>query len=155
MSKRSRTEARTSDCVCIDVGGTSIKTSRSTLLACAYFARALSEEWSYDSVDAGADAQLFIDRDAALFRWVLTFLRSGALPQLPPFAAEKGLWRALRQEADFLGCDSLRSYLDVTQRLRFDYTGDTNGVLHWLGCDRGFSEPLAAHVRSGVLDTPN
>ena len=107
MSKRSRTDARSGDRITIDVGGTLFKTSRSTLSACAYFARALSDDWSSNNNHQEQDEPiLFLDRDEAQFRWVLSFLRSGNLPLLPPFAADKGRWRALRQEAEFLGCDA-------------------------------------------------
>ena len=138
MSKRSRTDARSGDRITIDVGGTLFKTSRSTLSACAYFARALSDDWSSNNNHQEQDEPiLFLDRDEAQFRWVLSFLRSGNLPLLPPFAADKGRWRALRQEAEFLGCDSLVSYLGITERLRFEHTRDSNGILYWLGCERG------------------
>ena len=45
------------------------------------------------------EEELVVDRDPDLFQRVLSFLRSGSLATVPPFASNPEMWRALREEA--------------------------------------------------------
>ena len=85
--------------------------------------------------EAGAD-EIFVDRDPALFAYVLDFLRSGTLARLPLWSTEPGLWRALRAEAQFLQASALLAELHCTHRCDFLRSGDRQGVLYWLGCGK-------------------
>ena len=93
---------------------------------------------------------MFIDRDPALFRWVLSYLRAGALPQLPRYSSDPGLWQALLQEAEFLGLEPLCAFLKCTKRCEFEHSRDSNGLLYWLGTNRG-NEAYTNPCTSGAV----
>lgn len=87
--------------VTLDVGGTLFKTSRSTL--CKYSGSFLEAMFGgRHAVEPGSDGAFFIDREGALFRHVLGWLRTGALPKLDASMSDQ-----LALEADFFGLTPL------------------------------------------------
>lgn len=61
-----------------------------------------------------------------------------------------GLWRALREEALFFGIDAMSDALAVTHRCTYLRTGDSEGLLHWLGTDRGRRQYRNPHTEGVV-----
>jgi hypothetical protein len=89
------TAAKTiSDRVVLNVGGTNFTCSASTLSASSeFFAGRLNGLWNRDD-------EIFLDRDAAPFAVMLTYMRSG-LVELPE--GDKSMWRRAIREADYYG----------------------------------------------------
>tara|TARA_B110001452_G_scaffold159861_1_gene133007 strand:+ start:109 stop:1227 length:1119 start_codon:yes stop_codon:yes gene_type:complete len=84
------------DCVVINVGGTRFVTSINTLSASSTYFSTRFSRWS-------SDQELFLDRDAAPFAVLLTFMRS-ELIDLP--SEDVMLWHRTVREAEFFGIDS-------------------------------------------------
>jgi len=110
-TKRARTRARSfSNCVRLIVGGEVFMTSRSTLEANSdYFCRVFAEEWA-EPQDTGGfgwndhpQEELFLDRDADVFRVLLSIMRSGhvVLPQ-----HDNELCMRVLHDAEFYGMTS-------------------------------------------------
>ena len=131
----------------LDVGGVLYYTDRRTLTAIegTYFARrfeaesrfaAEDERYAYD--DPSRQCRVYaIDRDPALFVYMLSYLRTGRVC-LPPYDYDPSLWRRLRAECEYYGMDAMGSALVVTRSFPFDpeYGVLQYGVLHWLGRGR-------------------
>lgn len=131
----------------INVGGTGVETTWKTLMQAGYFQR-LHRQLA--APGKSLSEECFIDRDATLFLYVLDFLRTGQVSG-NLFQSDAQLWHSLRREAAFFEIDGLTSYLNVTHRCRFLHTGDRQGVLYWLGCDRGKSYQYSNPHKSRIL----
>ena len=85
-----------SGAVTLNIGGTIFKSSASTLSSSSeYFSRLFSGMWTTGD-------ELFLDRDAAPFEILLTFMRSGLIELCEN---DTSLWRRTVREADFFGMD--------------------------------------------------
>lgn len=98
----------------VNVGGERFLTTAQTLASqCAYFNSLCSENAMptlfLPDEQGGA---FFIDRDAAPFRFLLTFLRSGIAPT-DLSTTDRAL---LHAEAQFYGCEALTAALDAQQQ---------------------------------------
>ncbi|CAJ0578515.1 unnamed protein product, partial [Mesorhabditis spiculigera] len=104
--------------VVLDVEGTIFKTRICTLTSVpgAYFARLFSGDWKRLLDKEG---QLFIDRDATLFRIILNFLRDG--PKIP-LPSDEYLLRKVRHEADHYGLFEL---IDRVEKKLASYSNGT------------------------------
>lgn len=91
----------------LNVGGVNYTTSLKTILnePDSYFAKLVEDE---SAAPKDASGKLFIDRDGALFRYVLDFLRNKALI-LPENFSER---RRLRCEAEFYQLKGMMKQLD-------------------------------------------
>ena len=100
--------------VCVNVGGTEFFTTASTLEKAGGFLESLlqwetrgreMEEREMKAEGTKGDVYLFVDRDAASFPSVLTFLRTGHLPS----GLSKHDLLSVAEEADFYSIPSLVS----------------------------------------------
>jgi len=147
-SKRARPSVSSGGHIDVDVGGQLFRTSEATLRKASYFAALLSSNWRNDCTEE----VIFVDRDPELFQRVLSFMRSGSLAGIPSFAAAPDLWRALREEANFFGVSELCAALHETHRCTFQHTGDGNGVLAWIGHNKGRRDTYVnPHTAGSVL----
>ena len=105
--KRAR-DASDAQRVTIDVGGTKVSTTVSTILRSSYLA-GMVDLSAWDS-DAEHSAQIFLDRDPETFALLLRLMRqyphvAGLVPHEP------GLLASLLAEADFFGYEPLLSHV--------------------------------------------
>ena len=104
--------------VTINVGGTKFTSFVDTLSSgSSYFSRLFSGVWT-------TGEEIFLDRDAAPFEVLLTYLRSGLI-ELPEDDAS--LFRRTMREADFLGMDGFMSCVKARTY--------SNTLTHWTGTD--------------------
>lgn len=121
----------------LDVGGRVFYTNVSTLTnASAYFAARFGGSLSPGSAyrDEQGREIYFLDRNGALFEFVLEYLRSG-LRTWPTFQEDPMLWRRLRVEAEYFAIDGLVGMLEKTYSCT--PKSSDKGVLYWLGTERG------------------
>ena len=91
--------------VLLDIGGTTFKTSRSTLLAIpnTYFTAHLTFAQQHTTTH-----HLFIDRDSAHFRHILNYMRDRSLPDGLTACELNELWR----EVQYYAIDELRERIE-------------------------------------------
>ena len=96
--------------IVLNVGGLVVETSASVLCRDRFslLAALCTEKPIMERDSTGA---FFLDRDWWIFRYVLQFLRTGALPQDP------GLLREMYEEASFYRLNSLRRAIEYRARL--------------------------------------
>lgn len=118
----------------------------------------LSARFGNDSlIPAGAERKdaygrtiYFIARDGRLFgNHMLPYLVTNDA-NIPSFSEDPILWRQLRNEATFYGFDALSGSLHVTSSFSPEESG-AQGVLYWLGTDKGKCEYSNPYSR-GALD---
>lgn len=140
----------------LNLAGTTFYTLRTTLtyMTDSYF-KLLLEGDKADGlleVDKHGHEIFFIDRDPALFNYILQYLRKLKL-NLPPFSSDPALWRDLRDEAMFYGLEGLSQQLQITHTC--EPNEERSGVFYWLGTRRGTAEYQNPHamqlVRGWVL----
>jgi len=86
-------------------------------------------------VEKDEDGCYFIDRPGEFFAPILTYLQTGVF--LRPKNPQK--LKAIEQEADFY---QIQSLLDKIRKHRFEFSNvnDNNGILYWLGTEKGNSQ---------------
>jgi hypothetical protein len=131
------------------VDGRVLRCSRSTLSNGGGY---LAARFGLDSLippgaktyDANGQTVFFIERDGELFeKYIFSYLMNNGLDLLQ-FTEAPTLWRQLRREAAFYSLDGLSEWLHVTKT--FEPDPDSQGVLYWLGTNKGVHEyrnPLA------------
>uniref|UniRef100_A0A6B2LDR1 BTB domain-containing protein n=1 Tax=Arcella intermedia TaxID=1963864 RepID=A0A6B2LDR1_9EUKA len=115
----------------MNVGGHLFKTSLETLKKEESM---LSRMFSGSGfkVEKDEDGHYFIDRPGVHFGSILDYLRTGTI--VPPSNPLKRA--ALIQEVDFYQIASLLKILTIKE-LTFASVNDTNGLLYWLGTEKG------------------
>lgn len=104
-----------------------------------------------DQIDEKGREIYFIDRNPAMFKYVLEYLRMSKLPpEIGTFQEHPNLWRSLRDEAEFYALDGLASLLKVTFSCSPDDDG-ARGIMHWLGTNKGKERYINPYSR-GVVD---
>lgn len=124
------------DIITLDVSGTKLKTTRSTLEYSRYFKALLSEAWN-DGNGQQQDGSYFVDADPETFPHILNFLRHPA--KFPLFWTKEtgfdyALYNKLEAAADFFCIDDLRSWIRnerykgaVKTRFSYVYTNSFRG----------------------------
>ena len=142
----------------LNVGGVNYTTSLRTILnePESYFAK-LFESDQAELATKDAAGKLFIDRDGALFRYVLDFLRNKALI-LPENFSER---RRLRCEAEFYNLKSMLKQLDEASLTNGAGAGDgvlVNGSLSSLSLNNNNSngsekslQPVKKKFQTGCI----
>jgi hypothetical protein len=101
-----------------------------------------------ERIDQHGRSVYFIGRDGELFgNHILPYLQEND-PNLPLFSENPSLWRRVRREALFYALDGLAATLHVTNS--FEHNLLCQGVLHWLGTDKGKSEYRNPHEVGAV-----
>jgi hypothetical protein len=101
-----------------------------------------------ERIDQYGRSVYFIRSDGELFgKHILPYLTKND-PNLPLFSENPSLRRRLRKEALFYALDGLAATLHVTNS--FEPNLDCQGVLHWLGTDKGKSEYCNPHATGAV-----
>jgi hypothetical protein len=100
------------------------------------------------SLDANGQSVYFVERDGRLFeKYIFSYLMNNGLDLLQ-FTEAPTLWRQLRREAAFYALDGLSEWLHVTKT--FEPNPDSQGVLYWLGTNKGVHEYRNPHAIGAV-----
>eukprot|EP01105_Mastigella_eilhardi_P000680 TRINITY_DN1081_c2_g1_i1.p1 TRINITY_DN1081_c2_g1~~TRINITY_DN1081_c2_g1_i1.p1 ORF type:complete len:386 (+),score=76.94 TRINITY_DN1081_c2_g1_i1:138-1160(+) len=128
----------------LDVGGRIFRTSLATLTKETSM---LSQMFSGSGfkVEKDEDGSYFIDRSGKHFDTILNYLRTGVLVKpTDPAALEE-----LKIEADFYQLESLIKLL-TQESFTFHSVNDMDGLLYWLGCNKGTS-PYKSPKQLGLV----
>jgi hypothetical protein len=132
-TKQKVAEVHFSHTVKLDVGGHQFKTSLSTLRKEESMLSSMFSGSGF-KVEKDEDGFYFIDRPGSPFVHILHYLQTGVF--IPP--ADPMQLKLLKLEADFY---QIRSLIDLLtpkiHECKFEHVNDNNGVLHWLGTNRG------------------
>ena len=118
----------------LNVGGQLFETSAATLSRCSGSMLEVVVSGHFP-LERDADGNVFIDRDPALFRQVMQYLRTGEVTGLPRSGTEGAL---LRQEAKFYGIDCLVVELSA-DRMRWESQTKKNCIAGALPTARCFA----------------
>ena len=142
----------------LDVSGTLYYCRKSTLLQedPSYFAARFGPDSmmdpQLDHIDAKGREIYFIDRNPAMFKFVLEYLRMSRLPpEISTFQENPNLWRSLRMEAEFFALDGLIALLKDTYSCCPNEDAG-QGILYWLGTNKGKDEKCINPYRRGDID---
>jgi len=158
LSSSSSRHPRFDTIIGLDVAGKMFYCRKSTLLGesdTSYFAARFGPDSMMDPlrdrIDQNNREIYFVDRNPEMFRYVLEYMRMHVLPpEIGKFGEKPCLWRALRKEAEFFSLDGLTALLKVTFSCSPDDDG-RQGILHWLGRNKGREEYINPY-RRGAID---
>jgi len=134
----------------LNVGGTHFTTSLDTLTK--YPNSMLAAMFSgRHSIARDSKGHYFIDRDGKYFRYVLNFLRDSEV-RIPP---DNFLRICILKEAQYFSLQELENQIDKLNcsPLLFEYSHnfDKNGIIYWLGTDRGKKKQFVNPGKSGFV----
>lgn len=129
-STRKKLELSSGQRIKLDIGGKVFATTKENMVRYpnSFFAGMFSGQWDLRVEDDGC---YFIDRDPLVFRYVLNFLRGQPI-ELDELTTSKK--KLLLSDAEYYQLDGLIDLLrDEKIELKFSESGDTNGIVYYLG----------------------